>query len=172
MHPCTKKLNLRVLWKVYSRGMLCWTSVLNIFWTIAENLFKQSLGKEEQCALWRNFTELLRLFIFVNKAIYSRLQNNFLSIQRGKQPELIIVQYRINGQREEDFNTLKSRNNCEINFCRIYFCDLRPWSQKCLAKWRKSYFSSENPMILKENIQNAIQFTKFVLQNLYFGALN
>ena len=55
-----------------STERLFWTFV----WTIAENLFKQSLGKEEQCALCGNFTELLRWFIFIDKAIYSRLQNN------------------------------------------------------------------------------------------------
>ena len=123
------------------------------------------------CLMW-NFTELLRWFIFVNKAIYSQLQNNLLIIQRGeKKPELIIVQYRINGQRGEDFNTLKCRNNCEINFCRIYYCDLQPWSQKCFAKWRKSNFSSKNPMISK-NIQKCDTFHKICSAKIIFWTLN
>ena len=63
-----------------SAECLLWAFV----WTIAENLFKQSSVKEEQCSLCGNFTELLRWFVFVNKAIYSRLQNNLLIIQRGE----------------------------------------------------------------------------------------
>ena len=114
---------------------LLWTFV----WTIAENLFKQSLGKEEQFALCGNFTELLRWIIFVNKVIYSRLRNNLLIIQRG--------------ENNQDLNTLKCRNISQRNFRGIRFCDFRPWSQKCFPKWRKSYFSSKNPIILKENIQ-------------------
>ena len=47
---CNLAQNLCVHRKAYSRGMFCWTSILNIFLTIAENLFKQSLAKEEQCA--------------------------------------------------------------------------------------------------------------------------
>ena len=128
-----------------SAERLFWTFV----WTIAENLFKQSLGKEEQCALCGNFTELLWWFIFINKAIYSRLQNNLLIIHRGE-------------------NNQKGRNNCERNFCRIYFCDLRPRSQKCFAKWRKSYFSSKNPMILKENIQKYDTIHKVCSAKLIF----
>ena len=118
-----------------SAERLFWTFV----WTIAGNLFKQFLGKEEQCALCGSFTELLRRFVFVNKAIYSWLQNNILInyTERGKQPELIIVQYRINGQREEDFNTLMGRNNCERNFCGIYFCDFTTLITKMFCKMKK-----------------------------------
>ena len=75
-----KKLNLRVLWKSYSRGMLCWTSVLNICLNNCLISFKQTLDKEEQYALRANFTELLWWFVFVNKDIYSWLQNNLLII--------------------------------------------------------------------------------------------
>ena len=75
-----KKLNLRVLWKPYCRGMLCWTSVLNICLNNCLISFKQSLDKEEQCSLRANFTELLWWFVFVNKDIYSWLQNNLLII--------------------------------------------------------------------------------------------
>ena len=143
---------------------LFWTFV----WRIAENLFKQSLVKEEQCALCGNLSELLQWFIFVNKAIYSQLQDDLLIIQRGEKTELITEQYRINEQRGKDLNTLKCRNISQRNFRGIRFCDFRPWSQKCFPKWRKSYFSSKNPIILKENIQKCETIHKTCSAKLIF----
>ena len=79
------------------------------------------------------------------------------------QPESIAVQYRINGQRWEDFNTLKCRSKCVRKFCGIYFCDLRPWSQKCFPKWRKSYFSSKKTY----NYEKKHTKMRYISQNLF-----
>ena len=118
------------------KSVFLWDALLNVCF---EHLFEQLL-KIYLNNLWikksnvpyveisQNFFDVLfssiKQFTLGYRIILLLLLQNYK--ERGKQPELMTVQYRINGQRGEDFNTLKGRNNCEINFCGIYFRDLPP----------------------------------------------